>query len=154
MHKDHGQRTQSQREILAFKLEVCDTMYFVGPAAGLLRKGFPMALSILPSLIQPDLLDGQLDQTQHTCRRKENLCKTHQSVSSACSPKCVQSSHSTGLSTLCLNACYRGPWRAKLCRARGTALRALKGPNHHNKSVVGPLFLAKFYGSERDAPKW
>ena len=32
----------------------------------------------------------------------------------------------TGLSTLCLNACYRGPWRAKLCRARGTALRALK----------------------------
>ena len=31
-----------------------------------------------------------------------------------------------GLSTLCLNACYRGPWRAKLCRARGTALRALR----------------------------
>ena len=44
-----------------------------------------MAHSILPSEIQPERLDGQLVQTQHNCRRKENLCKTHQSVSSACS---------------------------------------------------------------------
>ena len=44
-----------------------------------------MAHSILPSEIQPERPDGQLDQTQHNCRGKENLCKTHQSVSSACS---------------------------------------------------------------------
>lgn len=73
--------------------------------------------------------------TARTSRVLPKVCaKFSQQRPSACSY--------TGLSTLCLNACYRGPWQAKLCRARGTALRALehyKGPNHHNKSVIGPL---------------
>ena len=57
--------------------------------------------------------------TARTSRVLPKVCaKFSQQRPSACSY--------TGLSTLCLNACYRGPWRAKLCRARGTALRALR----------------------------
>ena len=86
MHKDHGQRAQSQRGILAFKLEVCDTMYFVGPAAGLPKKRISHG-TLYSSIFDFSQINWMANLTKPSTpvEGKENLCKTHQSVSSACS---------------------------------------------------------------------